>query len=114
MQKKKKSIEVLGKCKMLIEILRLFKVNRLNIVSNDNLYTVLVTIPAVMLILLMILLIWFCSDYKFNVNDVSITMSVFIGSGQILLTSFPLIKETDLMIETVNRLQVLVEKRKFY
>lgn len=109
--KNEKVIQVLFKCRKMINILKLYKLNVSNILSFDNLNTFLVTIPVLLNIYTFILLTWFLFDHGFILSEISFTMPIFLGSCQILHVTFQLITRKKTVYDAVDHLQTLIEKR---
>lgn len=105
-------INVLGKCKILIEISKLCDLHGSNIVTLDK-YILLFIALMMLVAFVMVSLFWFIFDHGFILSEVSYAIPIFIGCSEILLESFPLIIKNQRINETVNRLQSIVRTRKF-
>lgn len=102
-----------GKWKSMMKIFKLLNINAINVISFDILlYAFLHAILFLSLVILAILLLWFCYDHSFRLNEISSAMPAFIGSCQILSVSISLIRNSETLLEIVNHIQVTVEKRK--
>lgn len=107
-----KVIEVLGRYRITIKILNLFNFDVSNIRSLDNLYALLATIPHLAMVLTMILEIWFFFEHKFNLDEISFSIPIFIGSVQVVLVSLSVIGDNEMIDEAINDLQTIVDNRK--
>lgn len=104
MSNKKIMIEVLGKCRLSIDIFKQCNANLLNIV--------LTILNTIIFSFTLFLIIWFCFDHSFNLNEVSFALPVYIGGTQVFFVCISLIRKVEIICETVNYLQNVVEKRK--
>lgn len=114
MSEKKLSLDiyVLGKCKILIDILKLCSLNELNDILLNK-YIPLYIVLMMSVAFVMVSLFWFFLDHGFVLSKISYAIPIFIGCSQILLESFPLIMKSGRINETVNRLESVVRTRKF-
>lgn len=109
-----KVIQVFGKCREMVKILKLYNLNVTNIFSFDNLYASLATIPVILNFYLVIMLTWFMFDHGFILSEISSTMPIVVGHCQILLVSFSIIEGKGLIYDAVDHLQILIEKRSIF
>lgn len=114
MPNKKISIEVLGHCRELIKILELYNLNISKSLSFDSLFTFLAIILILSFLILLILITWFLLDHGFILREISFAMPTFLGTCQISLVSFSLIRRKEIVYELINRLQSLIEERNFH
>lgn len=104
-------IEVLGRFKVMIKVLKLCNLNVSNVRSLDIFYKFLITIPMLAFLLTLFMVTWFLLDHGFILDEILYAIPVFLGISQIFPVSVSLISKKEIIYEAVNHLQVLIGKR---
>lgn len=102
--------KVLGRFRPLIRILSAYNIN-----NNDSFQILTTLIVSVFLFAMtstIILVIWFCFDHNFILNEVSFALPIFVGGIQMLLIFVYLAKDNQMINKTIDRLQDIIELRK--
>lgn len=111
---KKKIFKVLSPCKPLFKILTAFD-NKIDwrVVSFDISLPFIISIILCGTCLMLILLIWFCFDNKFDLKKISTTITFFISVIQMCSVSIFFYGNKQFISETFDLLQNIVEQRKY-
>lgn len=106
-----KEFPVLNSFRLLLKYLNLYNKDSVhigNVRVPDIFIFCLISLPTFYFITL---IIWFCIDEHFNMNEISISLAAAVGFLQITLVYIWLTAKKDLLISTIDHLQDFVENR---
>lgn len=110
---KKKIFHVLGACRQLLRILNKFKKKiDWRVPSFDAFVTAIIYIVLFGFHLLIVSFIWFCFNRAFDLVETSLAVSFSIGTTVSMLCFVSMIKNEQLINETIDKLQNIVEQRR--